>query len=123
MHTPRRGRLLALISLTLLATSTIAHAVESRSVRFQHLSRDDGLSQAFVYDIVQDPRGFMWFGTQEGLNRWDGYTFTVFAHDPADADSISDESIRTLLTSCTTRRTLIRLRTIGFASFMRIRMA
>ncbi len=97
MRAPRRGRLLALSSLALLATSTIAHAVESRSVRFQHLSRDDGLSQAFVYDIVQDPRGFMWFGTQEGLNRWDGYAFTVFAHDPADADSISDESIRTML--------------------------
>ncbi|MDJ0748403.1 MAG: sigma 54-interacting transcriptional regulator [Woeseiaceae bacterium] len=97
MRAPRRGTLLALLSLALLATSTIAYAVESRSVRFQHLSRDDGLSQAFVYDIVQDPRGFMWFGTQEGLNRWDGYTFTVFAHDPADANSISDESVRTLL--------------------------
>ncbi len=97
MRASRRSMLVTLLSLALLATSTIAHAVESRSVRFQHLSRDDGLSQAFVYDIVQDPRGFMWFGTQEGLNRWDGYTFTVFAHDPADADSISDESIRTLL--------------------------
>ena len=97
MRASRRNGVTALLSLTLLATATLAHAVESRSVRFQHLSRDDGLSQAFVYDIVQDPRGFMWFGTQEGLNRWDGYTFTVFAHDPANADSISDESIRSLL--------------------------
>ncbi|MDJ0710943.1 MAG: sigma 54-interacting transcriptional regulator [Woeseiaceae bacterium] len=95
MNAPRLAKISTIVSLALLAT--IANGAETRSVRFQHLSRDDGLSQAFVYAIVQDPRGFMWFGTQDGLNRWDGYTFTVFAHDPADADSISDESIRTLL--------------------------
>ncbi len=94
---PRRGSTLSKLALLLLVTATFAHAVESRSVRFQHLSRDDGMSQAFVYDVVQDHHGFMWFGTQEGLNRWDGHTFTVFAHDPADAGSISDESIRSLL--------------------------
>ncbi len=94
---PRRGSTLSKLSLALLVTATFVHAVESRSVRFQHLSRDDGLSQAFVYDVVQDQSGFMWFGTQEGLNRWDGHAFTVFAHDPADAGSISDESIRSLL--------------------------
>ena len=39
----------------------------------------------------------MWFGTQEGLNRFDGFQFTVFAHDPADPRSLSDESIRTMI--------------------------
>ncbi len=87
-----------LLGATLLLTPLLS-AADSRSMRFEHLSRADGLSQAFVYAIEQDAKGFMWFGTQEGLNRWDGYTFTVFAHDPADPGSISDESIRTLLVS------------------------
>ena len=74
-----------------------ANAADSRSVRFQHLSRDDGLSQSFAYAIAQDPQGFIWIGTQEGLNRFDGFDFTVFQHDPEDPTSISDESIRALL--------------------------
>ncbi len=70
---------------------------ESRSVRFEHVSREQGLSQSFVYTIVQDDDGFLWFGTQEGLNRYDGFDFKVFAHDPDDPGSISDESIRTMI--------------------------
>lgn len=46
--------------------------------------------------IVQDSRGFMWFGTQDGLNRYDGYTFEVFRHDPDDPNSLSDSFVQTL---------------------------
>ena len=80
-----------------LVPVTYAGAADPRSVRFEHLSRDAGLSQAFVYTIVQDNQGFLWFGTQEGLNRYDGFEFTVFAHDPNDPGSLSDESIRTMI--------------------------
>ncbi len=83
--------------LVLAALTTASLAAEPRSVRFEHLSRDKGLSQAYVYAIAQDDEGFMWFGTQEGLNRFDGYEFRVFAHDPQDPDSLSDESIRTMI--------------------------
>ncbi len=62
-------------------------------VKFDHLSIEHGLSQSAVSAIVQDQTGFMWFGTQEGLNRYDGYRFTVFRHDPADSFSISDNYI------------------------------
>jgi transcriptional regulator with GAF, ATPase, and Fis domain/ligand-binding sensor domain-containing protein len=83
--------------LVLLVFSVTASAAESRSVRFQHISRDEGLSQSFVYAILQDQDGFMWFGTQDGLNRYDGYDFKVFVHHPDDPQSISDESTRTMI--------------------------
>ena len=81
----------------LFALSTQALASDSRSVRFNNISGDEGLSQSFVYTIVQDQQGYMWFGTQEGLNRFDGFEFTVFVHDPSDPQSISDETIRTMI--------------------------
>ena len=74
-----------------------AGSADSRSVRFQQLSRDAGLSQAFVNTIVQDDQGYLWFGTQEGLNRYDGFEFSVFAHDPDAPGTLSDESIRTMI--------------------------
>ncbi|HZH97126.1 MAG TPA: two-component regulator propeller domain-containing protein [Flavisolibacter sp.] len=45
---------------------------------FYHLSLDKGLSDARVTDIVQDKYGFMWFGTPNGLNRYDGYSIKTF---------------------------------------------
>jgi transcriptional regulator with GAF, ATPase, and Fis domain/ligand-binding sensor domain-containing protein len=80
-----------------LALSVDSAFADSRSVRFEHISRAEGLSQSFVYAIAQDREGYLWFGTQEGLNRFDGYEFTVFANDPDDPSSISDESIRTVV--------------------------
>ena len=53
-----------------------------RDLRFTHLTTNDGLSQGYVVDILQDRRGFMWFATRDGLNRYDGYTFVVYKHDP-----------------------------------------
>jgi serine phosphatase RsbU (regulator of sigma subunit)/ligand-binding sensor domain-containing protein len=58
---------------------------------FEHLSVKQGLSQADVNCILQDSKGFIWFGTQDGLNRYDGYGLRVFKHDPGDPNSL-DES-------------------------------
>jgi signal transduction histidine kinase/ligand-binding sensor domain-containing protein/CheY-like chemotaxis protein len=63
---------------------------------FRHLTIADGLSQNSVSSIVQDTRGFMWFGTKDGLNRYDGYNFLIFRHDPTDPGSISDSDITAL---------------------------
>ncbi|MFZ6028164.1 MAG: two-component regulator propeller domain-containing protein [Chloroflexota bacterium] len=66
-------------------------------LKFTHLSVADGLSQSDVRAIVQDPQGFMWFGTwMGGLNRYDGYTFKTYKHDPDDERSISTDSIGVL---------------------------
>jgi ligand-binding sensor domain-containing protein len=55
--------------------------VDGNGVRFTRLSVSEGLSQTRVAQIIQDDRGFMWFGTQYGLNRYDGYKFRAFVHD------------------------------------------
>jgi ligand-binding sensor domain-containing protein/serine phosphatase RsbU (regulator of sigma subunit) len=60
---------------------------------FNHLTIEDGLSQSSVTCILQDRSGFMWFGTQDGLNRYDGYNFKVFKNDPADSTSLTDNFI------------------------------
>ncbi|MDR1336024.1 MAG: hypothetical protein LBK22_04255, partial [Tannerella sp.] len=51
---------------------------QSTGVQFEHLSVEDGLSQLSVISIFQDKQGFMWFGTRNGLNRYDGYGFETF---------------------------------------------
>ena len=74
---------------------TISLASESplSNYRFAHLTIDEGLSQNVVTAILQDERGFMWFGTQDGLNRYDGYRFLTFKHDPEDPTSLSGNYI------------------------------
>ena len=57
---------------------------------------EDGLSNSAVFTILQDSRGFMWFGTTYGLNRWDGYKIKIFTHDPLDSRTISDNFILAL---------------------------
>jgi signal transduction histidine kinase/ligand-binding sensor domain-containing protein len=65
-------------------------------VQFQQLSLEDGLSQSVVNVILQDRRGFLWFGTQDGLNRYDGYNFKVYKPNPEDPNSLSDGWIESL---------------------------
>jgi signal transduction histidine kinase/ligand-binding sensor domain-containing protein len=69
----------------------------ARDLTFAHLTTADGLSQDTVIDILQDRRGFMWFGTGDGLNRYDGNAFVVFKHDPDDPGSLSHNFIRDVL--------------------------
>ena len=67
----------------------ILPVVDGKDIRFTRLSTEDGLSQTRVSQIVQDDQGFMWFGSQYGLNRYDGYKFKVFKHEPGVANSLS----------------------------------
>ncbi|NOT03166.1 MAG: hypothetical protein HOP27_01060 [Anaerolineales bacterium] len=61
--------------------------------RFEHLTIEDGLSQNAGLAIFQDSRGYLWIGTQDGLNRYDGYGSKIYKHDPDDPHSISYNSI------------------------------
>lgn len=83
-----------LISVSLLLSS--AAASELINPYFEQLSLEEGLSQTIVECIAQDQRGFMWFGTEDGLNRYDGYTFTVLRHDPEDPNSLTYNHILSL---------------------------
>jgi len=64
--------------------------------KFRQLSVEQGLSFNEVYSILQDSRGFMWFGTFNGLNRYDGYKFTVYKPIPSDSTTLSAGSCNTL---------------------------
>ncbi len=66
------------------------YAHTTQNIDFDHISLEDGLSQNNVYWILQDYKGFMWFGTEDGLNMYDGYKFKVFKPDPDNPHSISD---------------------------------
>lgn len=57
---------------------------QSNRVQFEHLSVKDGLSQLSVISIFQDSRGFLWFGTRDGLNKYDGYSFHIFRESDPD---------------------------------------
>ncbi len=65
-------------------------------IRFDHLSTEDGLSQDTVFSILQDRKGFMWFGAQDGLNRYDGYEFRQYKNNPKDENSLSGNFISAL---------------------------
>jgi hypothetical protein len=67
------------------------------SIRFEHITIEEGLSQNGGNAIIQDSKGFMWFGTQDGLNKYDGYNFTVYKHNPENSASISDNWIWSIL--------------------------
>lgn len=63
---------------------------------FSNLTIRDGLSQSTVFDIAQDKTGYIWFGTADGLNRFDGYNFTVFRNGNDSVSSIQSNFIRSL---------------------------
>jgi signal transduction histidine kinase/ligand-binding sensor domain-containing protein/DNA-binding response OmpR family regulator len=71
-------------------------ALYGQTLPFNRLTTKDGLSNNYVYDLIQDQFGFLWFATDDGLNRFDGYEFKVYRNDPGDKNSISDNSIWTL---------------------------
>ncbi len=79
------------------SASTNSKLVEHRNVFFDRIGTADGLSTGQVAAITQDRYGFIWIGTQEGLNRFDGYDFQTYYHMEGDDASLSHSQIRSLL--------------------------
>lgn len=69
---------------------------QERSYTFEHITVNDGLSQNLVSDVLQDRRGFLWLGTKDGLNKFDGYSFLTYHRLPFDPTSLSDDYITRL---------------------------
>ncbi|WP_300449234.1 hybrid sensor histidine kinase/response regulator [Accumulibacter sp.] len=65
-------------------------------IKFEHLTPDDGLSQGTVEALLQDRQGFLWIGTWDGLNRYDGYSFRVFKANPHDPHSLSGNLVHAI---------------------------
>jgi PAS domain S-box-containing protein len=91
----RRGRLPGLVALLGLAAIAPCQA-QNGAPRFGHLTVEHGLSNAWVQGIVKDSRGFLWFGTQEGLNRYAGGSFSVYRYDPNDVRSLPISSVKVI---------------------------
>nr|NQU90019.1 histidine kinase [Bacteroidota bacterium] len=78
--------LLPLILVLLLSNSALS---QKSHIKFNRITINDGLSLSSVYCIFEDSKGFMWFGTEDGLNKYDGKNFTIYRPDPYDKNSLS----------------------------------
>ncbi len=83
-------------AVVVLGAAASGFAVDGRT-RFGHLTNREGLSSNWVQAILQDHQGFLWFGTQDGLNRYDGAGFKVYRHDPHDPFSLPSDVAGALL--------------------------
>jgi ligand-binding sensor domain-containing protein/signal transduction histidine kinase/DNA-binding response OmpR family regulator len=82
-----------LLAVSLLLPCSGARA-QAPKLHFTHLSGEQGLSNSTIEAIFQDSRGFIWIGTRDGLNRYDGHEMLVYRYDPSDSNSLSDSYIR-----------------------------
>jgi ligand-binding sensor domain-containing protein len=89
-------RTAVLIYIIPMIQISAAVALGQENIRFRRLSVEDGLSQSTVNCVLQDHEGFIWLGTQDGLNRYDGYSFKVYRHNSHDSLSISDNYINSV---------------------------
>jgi len=88
-----RKKILSFFFTLVFFTSSFS---QNKNLHFEHISVEQGLSQSIVTSIIQDKNGFLWFGTEDGLNRYDGYQFKIFKHNPGNPSSISDNGIMCL---------------------------
>lgn len=78
---------------TVIASSLFLVKARGQEMRFQSLSLKDGLSQISVLQIYEDSEGYLWFGTRNGLNRYNGYDFEVYRNEQTDPYSIGHNHI------------------------------
>ncbi|TDW97587.1 two-component regulator propeller domain-containing protein [Dinghuibacter silviterrae] len=80
----------------LISMGRLASYAQPQLYPFIHIGSAQGLSYNEIHAIYKDDKGFMWFGTMSGLNRYDGHEFRVFRHDPADPGSIGENTIKAI---------------------------
>ncbi|RYU86496.1 hybrid sensor histidine kinase/response regulator [Mucilaginibacter terrigena] len=79
--------------LSILMLYALSGFSQNQSLKFEHIGTAEGLSQINVATIIQDSRGFMWIGTRDGLNKYDGYSFVSYRHDSQDPQSLSSSMV------------------------------
>ncbi|MCW9711956.1 ATP-binding protein [Aliifodinibius salicampi] len=85
------------ILIGFLCIGTSIQGQNYRNIEFEHITQNEGLSQNNVMVIYQDHNGFMWFGTRNGLNRYDGYEFKHYQYNLTDTTTISGNDVRDIL--------------------------
>lgn len=91
-----QNRIICLVFLCIGVS--FAFSETSEQIKFSYISINDGLSQSTVFSINQDKRGNLWFATYDGVNKYDGYAFTVYQHDESDPNSIANDISRIVKT-------------------------
>ncbi|MFT3702899.1 MAG: two-component regulator propeller domain-containing protein [Agriterribacter sp.] len=87
-----RKRIFLMVTISLLLYTSI----QSQAYYFRHYQVEDGLSHNTVFCVFQDHKGFMWFGTKDGLNRYDGNHFKIFRHSENDSLSLGNNFVHHL---------------------------
>jgi diguanylate cyclase (GGDEF)-like protein len=88
--------ILSLLGWTAGALATPGPFPAGSTPHFRHIGTEDGLINSDVHALLQDATGYMWIGTDDGLQRYDGYRFVSWVHDPQDAGSLSQNIVTTL---------------------------
>lgn len=112
MKNTKKVKYLEEILFLLVSVIVNSHSVygQTTPLQFEHISLESGLSQSSARCLLQDRFGFLWIGTQDGLNRYDGYEFKVFKYDAVDSNSLTGNLISCLLED---REGLLWIGTIG----------
>src|ERR1700754_804796 len=92
-HRPGITSLIAVLVLSMFFFSAQA---QRKNLKFAVLDINDGLSQNNVMCVLEDSRGFLWFGTRDGLNKYDGYKFTRYRYETQNPYSISNNFINAI---------------------------
>jgi len=95
----KKLKLLPLLLLTILTTTFASHATPvnfDTNLKVEHITTAQGLSQSYVYDIIQDEESYIWMATQDGINKYDGNKFIYYRNNISDPNSLADNVIRIL---------------------------
>ena len=92
----RKGLIVLLFLLSFLPVLKSKNIDVVNNLNFDFYSQENGLSNNQIHCILQDKKGWMWFGTSQGVCRFDGYKFTVFKNDPEDSSSLKGNLVRTI---------------------------
>lgn len=84
------------ISLPIFIFFSLLLLPESMWGNFKHITLTDGLSQSQIFSITQDKKGFMWFGTLDGLNKYNGYDFKIYKRQPGTTNTLTDNNIMSI---------------------------
>lgn len=86
------------LAISILIIMEFIHfGASSQDIKFDHYTIEQGLSNNVVKCIYQDSRGYIWFGTEDGLNKYDGYSFTIYRPKLDDSTSLSDNIINSII--------------------------
>ena len=96
----RKSLILVSLAFFILLFTTITTYASTTTfethLKFKHLTPSNGLSQSYVFDMVQDNDGYIWIATQDGLNKYDGAKFKYYRSNILDPNSLADNYIRKL---------------------------